>query len=137
MAGSSKHLRHTYGPLWRLHLSFFTLRRLLSLSFGCPSGGCVLRLVAARASTCSSALGTFGVGVASGSASLYSAFCSWHAGRLRGFWQRKLTRRSAVRLLGPTLPDAVAQALVISTRLPKLQRLTQFSYKAFTVAIGK
>ena len=75
--------------------------------------------------------------MASGSASSYSAFCSWHTGRLCGFWQRKLTRRSAVRLLGPTLPEAVAQALVVSTRLPKLQPLTHSSYKAFTVAIGK
>ena len=108
---------------------------LLGLSFGCPSGGCILRLAAARVSTCPPALGTLGGCVVSGSASSYSVFCSGHAGRLRGFWQRKLTRRSVFRLLGPTLPDAEAQALVVSTWLLRLQGLTHSSYKVFTVAI--
>ena len=114
-----------------------TLLRLLGLSFGRPSGGRVLRRVAVRAFTSLSALGTFGVSVDSGSASPYSAFHSWHARRLHGFWQSKLTRRSAVCLLAPRLPGTVAQALVVlSNWLLELQRLTHSSYKAFTLAMG-
>ena len=70
MAGSSKHLRQTYGPLWRLHLSFFYFVTTPRLVFRLPQWW--LCPPACR------------------SASLYLFFCTQHVRCRCGFWQREL-----------------------------------------------
>ena len=71
MAGSSKHLRQMYGPLWRLRLSlFFNFVTTPRLVFRLPQ--CWLCTPACR------------------SASLYLFFCTRHDRRWCGFWQREL-----------------------------------------------